>query len=398
MKCRCCESTDTSEVFSLPPIPLVGEFTKFENPHAEKFPITLFFCNSCSVLLIKETIDANKLFNEYSFSSSTVKSLVEHFNEFASWLVQTYSPQAILEVGCNDGILLGPLTDLGVESYGVDISRNISEIANSKGHNVKNFKFNLKNTETIKFWMHRKVDIITASNTFPHNEDPNDFLSAAKELLTDSGRVIFEVMYSGSMATNLQWDTIYHEHLHFHSLLSISNLFNRNGFFLEHAEIVPMHAGSLRVVGSLMKVSPSAKALEILNSEMETKLNTKTQWLKFSSDVFKSIEICKKNLVEIHKVGSLAAYGASGRATMWISLLKLDFIQFVVDGSPLRSGHYMPGSQIPIVSPEHFENNPPDATFVTAWNYFDGIMSQHPNYSGMWISPLPKYAEVRKIK
>ena len=398
MNCRCCGSMDTSEVFSLPPIPLVGEFTKTENVAAEKFPITLFYCNSCSVLLIKESIDSNKLFNEYSFSSSTVKSLVVHFNEFASWLVKHYSPKIILEVGCNDGILLSPLKDLGVDSYGVDISRNISELANSNGHKVKNLKFELKNIEFIKSWINHKVDIISASNTFPHNEDPNNFLIASKELLTESGRIVLEVMYSGSMASNLQWDTIYHEHLHFHSLLSISNLFTRHGFFLEHAEIVPMHAGSLRVVGSLKKVSPSSAALEILSSELESGLNTRAQWIKFSTKVFESIEICRKNLVEVHKTGSVAAYGASGRATMWISLLKLNFINFVVDGSPLRSGHYMPGSQIPIVSPEYFESNPPDATFVTAWNYFEGIINQHPDYSGKWIAPLPKYIEVRKSK
>lgn len=230
--CRCCGSIDLHEVFSLPPIPLVGAFTLKSEIAVEKFPITLFFCETCKVLQIRENIDEQILFNQYSFSSSTVNSLVKHFDDYAEWIKNFVDPKSVLEVGSNDGILLSPLEKMGIRAFGVDISSNITEIARAKGLNVKNVKFGLDNQTEISDWILEKVDLISASNTFPHNDDPNGFLETAINLLSDRGKISLEVMYAGSLEENLQWDTIYHEHLHFHSLTSLKNLFEKMVYIL----------------------------------------------------------------------------------------------------------------------------------------------------------------------
>jgi len=391
--CRCCGSSNLHEVFSLPPIPLVGAFTIESKTDVEKFPITLLFCQSCKVLQIRENIDEQILFNQYSFSSSTINSLVRHFEDYAQWIKKLVNPKSVLEVGSNDGILLLPLQKLGIRAFGVDISSNITEIASAKGLNVKNIKFGLRNQTEISSWILEKVDLITASNTFPHNDDPNGFLETARNLLSDRGKISLEVMYAGSLEENLQWDTIYHEHLHFHSLTSLQNLFERNGFYIEHAEITNMHAGSLRVLASRVEGTMSESAQKILQTEELRGLNRKATWIEFATRSSNAIAICRERLIEQNLLGPIAAYGASGRATMWIHAANLNFIQYVVDASPLRAGHYMPGSDIPIQSPSYFKDAPPSAVFVSAWNYFDGIIGQHPEYQGTWIAPLPVYLE-----
>ena len=393
MKCRSCSSSELLLILDFKPVPLVGEFTVKPNPDAEHFPIKLYFCTNCKVLLIAESIDSEKLFNEYSFSSSTVPNLVIHFEQLAKWIVEKIKPKVVFEIGCNDGILLKPLENLGIKTFGVDISRNITEVACGKGLDVKKMKFGTDTVEEISKWV-KNVDLITASNTFPHNADPNGFLESAHQILSDEGKLVLEVMYAGSLRDYLQWDTVYHEHLHFHSLASLENLLNLNDFYVTHAEIVPMHAGSLRVIASKKIGTYTEEYLAIKDYENSTFLNTEQSWIEFAKACKESIVEIKSGLEKYSKNGRVWAYGASGRASMWINVAEISFIEKVVDASPLRASHFMPGSSIPIVLPEEFEVNPPTAIFVTAWNYFESIITQHPNYRGTWVTPLPKYQEI----
>jgi len=386
------------EVFAIPPIPLVGEFTVQPNMEAELFPITVLFCEHCKVLQIKENIDDKRLFQEYSFSSSTVGGLVRHFTEYADWIWERYHPESVLEIGCNDGVLLSPLVKYGVQVFGVDISENITELAKAKGLNVQALKFSLENSQIILAWTGR-VDFITASNTFPHNEDPNGFLDAVSKVLTPNGKLALEVMYAGSLQESLQWDTIYHEHLHFHSLTSLRHLLEMHGFFLEYAEIVPMHAGSLRIVATKQEPESTPEVDLILNMELESGLNSKNNWQNFAIKCWESIDAAKSLLNERQKFGKIWAYGAAGRATMWIKVARLDFIEKVIDSSPLRAGHYMPGSKMPVVFPDELQRDESVKTiFVTAWNYAEGIAAQHPEFDGIWAVPLPKYSEFTEKK
>jgi methylation protein EvaC len=393
MNCRVCASPGVLEVFAIPPIPLVGEFTKEPNIHPDLFPITVLHCDDCKVLQIKENIDSDRLFHDYSFSSSTVAGLVRHFSDYAEWIWKRYKPAKVLEIGCNDGVLLEPLAKFGVEVFGLDISENITELAKSKGLNVQALKFGSENAEEVLAWAGR-VDFLTASNTFPHNDDPNGFLETVGKLLTPEGKLALEVMYAGSLQVSLQWDTIYHEHLHFHSLMSLQNLLQRHDFYLEYAEVVPMHAGSLRIIATKQKPVAAPEVDLILKQEFETGLNSRKNWESFASKCWESIDTARSMLIERQKFGKVWAYGAAGRATMWIKVARLDFIERVIDSSPLRASHFMPGSSIPIVFPEELNVDQNVKTvFVTAWNYADGIAAQHPEFKGSWVVPLPQYLE-----
>jgi methylation protein EvaC len=388
--CRACKSQDLHEIFSLPDIPLAGDFKLNEEDYDIRIPLLLLFCSNCKVIQIDQSVDLDRLFNTYAFSSSTIPSLVKHFDSYAEWIFRSFKPTSLLEVGCNDGILLEPLKKKGVNVFGVDMSSNIGDIARSKGLDVKTIKFGFNEIEILSKWI-GQIDVVTASNAFPHNDDPNGFLQTAKALLSENGVLILEVMYAGSLKNDLQWDTVYHEHLHIHSLESLRNLLEINGFSLITAEIVDMHAGSLRVVAMPGNHQINSSASQILKNEEDSKLNTLESWLKFEIDSYESISLCAKKLFEISKNATIWAYGASGRASMWLNAANLNFIEKVVDASPLRAGRYIPGVSIPIVSPVEFNLSQPDYALITAWNYADIIIDQHPDFTGKWIIPLPKF-------
>ena len=388
--CRACKSKDLHEIFSLPDIPLAGDFKLNKEDYDIRIPLLLLFCSNCRVIQIDQSVDLDRLFNTYAFSSSTIPSLVKHFDSYAEWIFTSFKPISVLEVGCNDGILLEPLKKKGVNVFGVDMSSNIGDIARSKGLDVKTIKFGFNEIEILSKWI-GQIDVVTASNAFPHNDDPNGFLQTAKALLSENGVLILEVMYAGSLKNDLQWDTVYHEHLHIHSLESLRNLLEINGFSLITAEIVDMHAGSLRVVAMPGNHQINSSASQILKNEEDSKLNTLESWLKFEIDSYESISICAKKLFEMSKNATIWAYGASGRASMWLNAANLNFVEKVVDASPLRAGRYIPGVSIPIVSPDEFNLSQPDYALITAWNYADIIIDQHPDFSGKWIIPLPKF-------
>lgn len=389
-KCRVCWSTNLEIIFELESVPLAGDFRTETVQTNDFYPLTLLYCRNCFVLQLRDSIEMSDLFSNYFFSSSSVPNLVSHFRKFAQWIVDTYEPRNVLEIGCNDGVLLSPLAELGVNVYGIDMSINITQLASSKGLNVRVGKFATSEIVWIKEWVD-EVDIVTVSNAFPHNDNPNDFLRAVSQILSRDGLLIIELMYSGDLKTKLQWDSLYHEHLHVHSLKSIEFLLRSNDFFIIDVIQLPVHAGSLRVIASRTPSKPSDFVTSLLDREEIDQLNTINSWLDFGRESLKSIENCMAEFNKLKQGKRIWAYGASGRASMWLNACNMDYVEAIADNSPLRYGKYMPGLPIPVVSIENLEIAKPDYVFVTAWNYVNEIRAQHPKFSGKWIVPLPKF-------
>jgi hypothetical protein len=240
------------------------------------------------------------------------------------------------------------------------------------------------------------ADIVTGSNAFPHNDDPGIILEAAHELLTDSGHLVLEMMYAGALLEKLQWDSMYHEHLNYFCLSTLEVLLQRYGFHAVHAEIVPMHAGSLRVVCAVDPSEyPDATVTEMFRKEMTDGYQVIDTWRKFATDCKRQIKVVKDVLFDLTHGGygdypRIAAYGASGRATMWLNACNMDYLEYIVDESPLRAGKLMPGVHTRIVTPPTFKVTQTSYCLVTAWNYFEQIRLKHLGYPGIWILPAPE--------
>lgn len=389
--CRACLGTDLEPLLDLGDQPLAGGFLSDAAAikRERRFPLVIHVCAGCGLVQILDPVDPDVLFQDYSFSSSTVRPLVAHFEAYARRLIEDYAPKTVVEFGCNDGILLKPLQEAGVLSIGVDPSQNITDIARSKGLNVVTGYFDVAVAEQIRA-KYGPADIVSGSNAFAHNDAPDRILEAANAVLGPDGRLVLEFMYAGDLLEQLQWDTLYHEHLTFYSLETVSKLLKRFGFFVEHAERLPMHGGSLRVVAT-KKENPNVteSAHQLLASERASKLNEITTWNTFTADTRRKIDIVANVFSALKDRYRIWAYGAAGKATMWVNACEMTYLEAVIDASPLRAGKLMPGTHTPIVLPDEFKANPPDHVFVTAWNYADAIRANENWFRGTWSTPLP---------
>jgi SAM-dependent methyltransferase len=382
--CRACGGLELELLFDLGPQPLAGGFLPPEESaklHEKTYPLPIQVCKKCGLVQTTYVIPSNLLFENYFFSSSTIDYLVRHFTDYANWLKEKLNPEFVVEFGCNDGILLDPLEKLGIRTCGIDISHNITELARKKGLNVITGYFNLETARQIRK-EYGAADVVTGSNAFPHNDHPEEILLAAGELLKDNGHICLEVMYAGSLLEKLQWDSMYHEHLSYFCLSTLDVLFKRFGFHAVYAEIVPMHAGSLRVIAAKSPNEKPSSSVEILlGQEQAAGLTELESWRK--------LHVVSEVVSSLGKSKQIWGYGAAGRATMWVNACKMDYLKAMVDESPLRAGRLMPGTHTPIVFPDALRINPPDYILVTAWNYFDIIRKKETWFDGIWILPAP---------
>jgi len=389
--CRGCGTADVEEILDLGSVPLAGGFLNAVGPEVPDplFPLKIHACSHCSLVQILDAIDPDILFQNYSFSSSTIGPLVDHFSDYARWLIDRFHPKVVVEFGCNDGVLLRPLQAAKVRAVGVDVSENISSLAREKGLEVLTGSFDDGMAERI-LETAGPADVVTGSNAFAHNDRPDIILSAARKVMQPDGHLCLEVMYAGDLFEQWQWDTLYHEHLTFYALGSLGRLLERHGFFVVDAERIPMHGGSLRVVASPKKPPVVAEgARRILDYEDKLALNRVETWKMFGSQVGRKIGIVRDVFETLSRHRRIWAYGAAGKATMWVNACGMNYLGAIVDASPLRAGKFMPGTHTPIVFPDEFKRANPDYVFVTAWNYADLIKSKESWFTGTWATPLP---------
>lgn len=395
MMCRACGGSDVEEIIDLGPQPLAGGFLPPEAEAIDKekrYPLPIGICHNCGLVQTLHVIPPDTLFRNYCFSSSTIPYLVKHFEDYAKWLRMKFSPEVVVEFGCNDGILLSPLEGLGIKAWGVDISENITEIARNKGLHVITGFFDKTAVQSI-LGECGKADIVTGSNSFPHNDDPGIILEAAREMLKADGHLVLEFMYAGDLLGQFQWDSMYHEHLSYFSVQTLEVLLRRYGFHVVDVERIPMHAGSLRVVAAAdAGEEPKGSVRALIEYEKSVKLTDVETWRNFGDSVERKIEVVSNVLRKLSTNTRIWGYGAAGRATMWVNACKMDYLEAIVDSSPLRSGRLMPGTHTPIVFPESLKLDPPDCIFVTAWNYVDIIKAKESWYKGIWAVPVPELA------
>lgn len=389
-RCRGCGHEDVREFFDMGKMPLAGGFlSNLDDVAVEKlYPLEVHVCMKCGLVQIVEPVDPKILFWDYCFSSSTVGPLVKHFEDYARWLKGEFAPKSLVEIGCNDGILLGPLQTLGINAIGVDVSDNITELARERGFDVETGFFDPIMAEKIGERV-GKVDMVSGSNCFAHNEHPEVILEAARLILKPTGKLCLEFMYAGDLLEQLQWDTLYHEHLTFYSLGTLTVLLERFGFHVIHAEHLSMHGGSLRIVASMRPERTSEKMREIQNYESEKGLNDAQTWMDFGTRANRKIAVVKDTLGRLSCDADIWAYGAAGKATLWLNACGMNYLGAVADSSPLRAGKFMPGTHTPIVFPDELKKRPPDFVFISAWNYAEVITKKEDWFKGIWLTPLP---------
>ena len=250
--CRLCRSSKLSSILKLASTPPANAFVSKENLHIRqrKYPLELFFCEDCYHVQLTEVVDPIELFENYVYVSGTSPVFVEHFSNYAKNIVKTYQPSLqnyVLDIGSNDGTLLKFFKDMGYQTIGVDPAINISKKAQQDGINTLNEFFNYKTSEKIKE-QYSTASLITANNVFAHSDDLIGITKAVRNLLSPNGLFVFEVSYLLDVYQKTLFDTIYHEHLSYHSVIPLIKFFQSNEMELIDVSRINTHGGSIRCV------------------------------------------------------------------------------------------------------------------------------------------------------
>lgn len=401
INCRICNSSNLKTFIDFGDMPLAGNFV-FESDVSDinYYPMDLSVCLDCSLVQILNIVDPEILFTDYRYLSSITNTLTAHFQDFAHYLHSNFlkNDSLLVEIGCNDGVLLKPLMTLGARVVGVDAAENVIEIAREKGLDVIHGFFGLEVSNRLKE-SHGKATVITASNVFAHIDDLDNVMQGVDNLLSEEGVFIVEVHYVLDLIKDFQFDTVYHEHLCYYSIHALRELYQRFGLSIINVQHLPMHGGTIRVFASRIDSkthNTNQVVQEMLDSEIEHGLLSKDVYVKFGIKVGDFRNQIVEFLNQRHSSGrSLCAYGAAGRATILLNFCDLNSskIEYIVDESPFRVGRYVPGVNIPIVSRDYFFTNPTADCLITAWNYKDEILGKEEwylNNGNEFIVPLPK--------
>jgi hypothetical protein len=400
--CRVCGGKDMLSFLDFGDMPLAGDFRHKKKLTETKFyPMDLAVCLDCSLVQIPNVVSPDVIFSDYRYLSSITKTLMQHFYDYAKFLKQTVLPEKspfVVEFGCNDGVLLQPLKELGVKVLGVDAAENVVEVARGKGLDVVHGYFGSTVASGI-LDAYGKTDVITASNVFAHIDDIDEVMEGVKLLLAEEGVFIVEVHYIGDLLDGFQFDTVYHEHLCYYSLSALQYLFEKHDLKVTDVQRLPMHGGAIRVFSKRMTSKSSevsSSVVEMYNLEKGMGLRKGETYLEFARSVIQHRNRLQSFIGDRIKSGrTISAYGAAGRATILLNYCQFDdgTIDYIVDESPSRIGRYVPGVQIPIVDRESFAEKTTDDCIITAWNYWEEIVEKERQFitgGGTFIMPLPQ--------
>lgn len=402
-RCAFCDAEGLVEVIDFGDVALAGGFLKEEAFAREsKFRLRMCFCPSCYAVQVPDKVDPSVLFADYFYFSSAIRTLREHFNDYATEVVARFvTPHhaTVLEFGCNDGILLKPLADQGIANLiGVDPALNILKTIDDPRINTVHGFFNESLAEEL-IGRFGKADLVLANNVFAHIPDINGVTRAVEKILKDDGVFVFEVHYLGKIIQDLQYDMIYHEHLYYYSLLAIENHFARHGMTVFDIKPIPIHGGSMRYYvckkNSFHAKDISVRVHNLRNEERALGYDRAETYTTFAANCADRRQRLMDLLTRLRAKGrKIAGYGASGRANTIIQYCGIgrEHLEYMIDDAPAKHGYSTPGSHLMIRSNDVLRTDPPDYLLIFAWSFFNEIAAKSADYvaqGGRLMVPLP---------
>lgn len=389
VECVACGKDDLELIFDLAQQPLANSYKHSANDPEATFPLALNSCKHCRHLQLTHKINPHLLFKNYAYMSSVSRTTVEFFEWFATWSLSYFekSPSTVLDIGCNDGSQLDIYKRLGLQTHGVDPATTLSA-ATSQRHRIvcDFFKASL---------FAQQFDLITVQNAFAHNSNQLELLINIKKLMTPTS-VLCVVTSHAHMLTNGEFDTIYHEHISFYNIQSMKKLCDRAGLYLIDVMNHPIHGGSY-----LFVISCEPKNIShvdgLIAQEREQGLYGDQILQDFSNKVAERVSQAKQFLTtcEQQKI-PIVGYGAPAKSSVFLNYSGIR-LNYIIEDTPLKQGTWAPGTNIPIVGPQAFEqlaDQPTVCWLILAWNFYDEIKQKiqmlRPNNTDLFVRYLPK--------
>jgi hypothetical protein len=405
--CRLCGSDTLLSFVDLgatPPCELFLTADQLDQPE-QTYPLHARVCSSCLLVQLPPLITPEATFTDYAYYSSYSSSWVRHAERFvedtAAWLGLD-SSSFVIEVASNDGYLLQHLVRRWVRCLGIEPSVNVSEAARGRGVPTLN-AFLTPDTAAEVRATHGPANLVVANNVYAHVPDVIGFTKGLRTLVADDGWVSIEVQHLLTLMRSNQFDTIYHEHFQYYTVLTAQRALAAGGLAVVDVELLPTHGGSIRLWARPEEIAGpvSSRVAEVLADEAEAGLDSVQGHAGFSGSVAQVRADLLTFLLQARADGkTVVGYGAPGKGNTLLNYcgIRSDLLRYTVDRNPYKHGRFTPGMRIPIHPPERITADRPDYVVVLPWNLHDELLEQLAyvgDWGGQLVFPIPTLEVVR---
>lgn len=396
-RCRACLAPEPYVFLPMGDHPPANMFVRPEEVSAQQpaFPLDTAVCLECGLVQVADQIPEG-FFTHYLYVPSGADTMHGHFAETARRIATAAGDGLVVDIGCNDGLLLSACKALGCRVLGVDPAANIAESTRAKGIEVEVCYFDLPVARRLRE-AHGPAQVIVTTNTFNHIGDLHGFMAGVEALLAPDGTFIIEVPRAHDYLERNRFDNIYHEHVSEFSLRSLVLLARFFGMVVSDVDRLSVHGGSMRVhvrrdaLGVV--VSPAVEAM--LEEELAGGALDRKTYDAFRERIVAVRQQLGALLDQLKREGKkVAGYGAPAKGNTLLNYFGIgpDQLDFLVDRNPLKQGLYSPGMKIPVRSTDAIATEKPDVLLVLAWNFLDEIKAQQSEFAaggGRFLVPLP---------
>ena len=365
------------------------------------YPLHVYVCSECLLVQLPIWETPERIFSDYSYFSSYSETWVEHARRFVEDVAVRRlgldRTSRVVEIASNDGYLLQFVRAKGIPALGIEPAANVAAAATNRGiETIVDFFGTRLAQNLVEQGM--KADLIVGNNVLAHVPSVHDFVEGLRILLAPGGTISMEMPYVLRLIEKREFDTIYHEHFSYFSLIAIERLFGDHELVVFDVEELPTHGGSLRIFarhhGDGIDVGAEVERVRALDHAAG--LHTLGPYLLFDETVRELKRELLAFLIEAKREGkSVVGYGAAAKGNTLLNYCGIgpDMLDYVVDRNPHKQDHYLPGTRIPIFAPERIDDTRPDLVLILPWNLADEItrqMAHIANWGGKFVVPIPR--------
>jgi SAM-dependent methyltransferase len=380
-RCRFCGAPLAHLFADLGMSPLANSILSEEDLARDEafYPLRALVCSECMLVQLAEFKSPDAIFSDYAYFSSYSTTWLDHARRYADYAVERLglsSGSFVVEIGSNDGYLLQFFAERGIPVLGIEPAANIAAAANEKGIPTEICFFGRDAAAGLAG--RREADLVVANNVLAHVPDLNDFVAGLPLMLAPGGMATLEFPHLLRLIEEEQFDTIYHEHFSYFSLLTVERVLAAHGLKLVDVEELPTHGGSLRIFVSTSGAI-TEEVHELRERELSAGLGDLSTYTSFDERARRAKRAIVSFFIEAKEADqTIVGYGAPAKGNTLLNYCGIgrDFIDYTVDRNPHKQGFFLPGTRIPIKSPDEIGRTKPDLVFILPWNLREEIIEQ----------------------
>lgn len=385
-KCRFCGNELKHTFVDLGMSPLANSYVKRENLQNKEnyYPLHAYVCSKCFLVQLENVESPENIFTDYAYFSSFSDTWLKHAKNYANMMIERFNfnkESKVVEIASNDGYLLQFFREKNVPVLGIEPAKNVAIEAEKKGVRTVTDFFGKSLSKKLKA-NGECADLIIANNVLAHVPDINDFVQGMKELLKTQGVITVEFPHLLKLMNENQFDTIYHEHYSYLSLVTVKRVFESHGLNIFDVEELPTHGGSLRIYGKHCE-DQSKNITSNVDKVLKDEINSGLETLESYESFYKKVQNIKREILTFlidckNRDKKIVGYGAPAKGNTLLNYcgIKTDFLEYTVDKSQHKQGLFLPGTRIPIYSRDKIFETKPDYIVILPWNIKDEVMEQ----------------------